>query len=185
MQGNGQLRQREIGPAKRDTKKGTNKGTNKYMKTHSFGSSTVSSKLAQVFFGRNGGDDESRTRDLCRDRVAWLGFTTTYKTAGTAKLRGSHIRRKFLWAGLWVGKSPQTPKQPHFHFPEPLPGYFPTIRELSPSGSNRGSVTAVSRSVDGFPSFPGDERHEGQGRDLVCPRRVKDQVCQQSCQSDQ
>jgi len=62
---------------------------------------------------------------------------------------------------------------------------LPTIRELSPSGSNRGSVTAVSRSVDGFPSFPGDERHKGQGRDRVCPRRVKDQVCQQSCQSDQ
>src|SRR5713226_10088537 len=67
-------------------------------------------------FGKNGGDDGTRTRDLCRDRVAWLGFTTTYKTAGTAKLRGSHIRRRFLWAGLWVGKSPQTPKQPHIHF---------------------------------------------------------------------
>ena len=38
---------------------------------------------------------------------------------------------------------------------------LPTIRELSPSSSNPGSVTAVSRSVDGFPSFPRDERHEG------------------------
>jgi hypothetical protein len=26
---------------------------------------------------KNGGDDETRTRDLCRDSVAWLGFTTT------------------------------------------------------------------------------------------------------------
>ena len=24
---------------------------------------------------KNGGDDETRTRDLCRDSVAWLGFT--------------------------------------------------------------------------------------------------------------
>src|SRR6266851_9967959 len=46
-------------------------------------------------------------------RVAWLGFTT-YTTAGTAKLRGSHIRRRPLWAGLWVGKSPQTPNNPTF-----------------------------------------------------------------------
>jgi hypothetical protein len=43
-------------------------------------------------------------------RVAWLGFTTTCKTAGTAKLRGSHIRRSFLW----VGKSPRTPNNRTF-----------------------------------------------------------------------
>jgi hypothetical protein len=55
-------------------------------------------------FGKNGGDDETRTRDLCRDSVAWLGFTTTYKTAGTAKLRVSRTRRRTLWVGLWVGK---------------------------------------------------------------------------------
>jgi integrase len=36
---------------------------------------------------RNGGDDETRTRDLCRDSGPLLGFTTTYKTAGTAKGR--------------------------------------------------------------------------------------------------
>jgi len=28
-------------------------------------------------FGMNGGDDETRTRDLCRDSAAGLGFTTT------------------------------------------------------------------------------------------------------------
>ena len=39
--------------------------------------------------------------------------------------------------------------------------------------------------MDGFPPFPHDERHQGQGRDRVCPQRVKNQVCQQSCQSDQ
>ena len=36
---------------------------------------------------KNGGDDETRTRDLCRDSGALIGFTTTYKTAGTAKGR--------------------------------------------------------------------------------------------------
>jgi hypothetical protein len=36
-------------------------------------------------FGRNGGDDETRTLDLCRDSGLLKGFTTTYKTAGTAK----------------------------------------------------------------------------------------------------
>src|SRR5271165_294389 len=50
-----------------------------------------------------GGDDETRTRDLCRDSVAWLGFTRTYNTAGTAKLRGSRTRHLMLWVGLWVG----------------------------------------------------------------------------------
>jgi hypothetical protein len=32
-----------------------------------------------------GGDDETRTRDLCRDSGPMIGFTTTYKAAGTAK----------------------------------------------------------------------------------------------------
>jgi hypothetical protein len=36
-----------------------------------------------------------------------------------------------------------------------------------------------------FPSFPRDERHENQRRNGVCPRRVKNDVYQQSCQSDQ
>ena len=62
-------------------------------------------------FGRNGGDDGARTRGLCRDSVAWLGFTITYETAGTAKLRGSRTRHRSLWVGLWVGKISRTPKQ--------------------------------------------------------------------------
>jgi hypothetical protein len=41
------------------------------------------------FFRKNGGDDETRTRDLCRDSGPVIGFTTTYKTAGTAKSRVS------------------------------------------------------------------------------------------------
>ena len=67
---------------------------------------------------RNGGDDETRTRDLCRDRVAWLGFTTTYKTAGTAKLRGSRTRHLVLW----VGKSPQTHEHPTLVSQNPVSG---------------------------------------------------------------
>src|ERR1700704_1359886 len=53
------------------------------------------------------------TTDLALISLAWLGFTTTYKTAGTAKIRGSHTRHRLLWVGLWVGKSAETPKQPH------------------------------------------------------------------------
>jgi len=51
---------------------------------------------------KNGGDDETRTRDLCRDRAPTLGFTTTYKTAGTAKIPVSRARHHLLWVGLWV-----------------------------------------------------------------------------------
>jgi hypothetical protein len=54
------------------------------------------------FFRKNGGDDGTRTRGLCRDSTARIGFTTTYKTAGTAKLSASQIRHPKLWVGLWV-----------------------------------------------------------------------------------
>ncbi len=51
----------------------------------------------------------AQTPDLYRVNAAILGFTITYKTAGTAKVRGSRIRHRILWVGLWVGiihKSP-------------------------------------------------------------------------------
>lgn len=32
-----------------------------------------------------------------------IRFKTTYKTAGTAKVRGSRTRHQLLWVGLWVG----------------------------------------------------------------------------------
>src|SRR5439155_26394234 len=38
----------------------------------------------------------------CRDSAASLGFTTTCKTAGTAKLHASRARHCSLWVGLWL-----------------------------------------------------------------------------------
>ena len=37
-----------------------------------------------------------------RDSVTVLGFTTTYKYAGTAKVRVSRTRHRMLWVELWV-----------------------------------------------------------------------------------
>jgi hypothetical protein len=34
--------------------------------------------------------------------VAVIGFTTTYKHAGTARVRVSHTRRYIVWVGMWV-----------------------------------------------------------------------------------
>src|SRR4029077_1756636 len=45
----------------------------------------------------------TRTADLYRVKVTRLGITITYKTAGTAKVRGSRTRHHTLWVGLWVG----------------------------------------------------------------------------------
>ena len=53
-----------------------------------------------------GGPGWTGTTDLALIRVARLGFTTTYKTAGTAKIRGSRTSHRMLWVGLWVGKRP-------------------------------------------------------------------------------
>ena len=50
-----------------------------------------------------GGGGGSRTRDLCRDGAAWIGFTT-YKNVGTAKRSVSQTRPVNLWVGLWVGE---------------------------------------------------------------------------------
>jgi hypothetical protein len=44
----------------------------------------------------------TRTPDLYRVKVATLSFTTAYKTAGTAKVRGSRTRHIKLWVELWV-----------------------------------------------------------------------------------
>src|SRR5260370_6828923 len=51
---------------------------------------------------------ETRTRDLCRDSLAGIGFTATYKNAGTAKIPVRRTRLHELWVGLWVGKMART-----------------------------------------------------------------------------
>ena len=43
----------------------------------------------------------TRTPDLYRVNLSRLGFSTTYKTAGTAKVRGSRTRHRFLWVGIF------------------------------------------------------------------------------------
>jgi len=47
----------------------------------------------------NGRPVGTRTPDLYRVKVARIGITITYKTAGTAKVRGSHIRHTFCGLG--------------------------------------------------------------------------------------
>ncbi len=51
-------------------------------------------------FRKNSGDDETRTRDLCRDSVDW--FANDLQQLGTAKIRVSRIRQQVLWVKLWV-----------------------------------------------------------------------------------
>jgi len=46
---------------------------------------------------------ETRTRDPCCDSLAGIGFTATYKNAGTAKIPVRRTRLHELWVGLWVG----------------------------------------------------------------------------------
>jgi hypothetical protein len=69
---------------------------------------------------KNGGDDGTRTRGLCRDSVAWIGLTTTYKNAGTAKIPASRTRHRNLWVGLWVGNLGLATKRAD-HLPFGLP----------------------------------------------------------------
>jgi hypothetical protein len=52
--------------------------------------------------GGNGSPLGIRTPDLCRVNLARIDFRTTYKTAGTAKVRGNRTRHRMLWVGLWV-----------------------------------------------------------------------------------
>ena len=49
---------------------------------------------------KNGGDDETRTRDLGRDSLAWIGFTT-YENAGTANAK--QVAQNHANCGLGCG----------------------------------------------------------------------------------
>src|SRR5882757_9831254 len=46
----------------------------------------------------------SHVAERGRLRAARIGFTTTHKTAGTAKIRGSRTGHHSLWFGLWLEK---------------------------------------------------------------------------------
>jgi len=62
------------------------------------------------FDGQDHKDDGNRILGFCRDGLASLGSTTTYKTAGIAELGGSRRSRRFLWVESCVGKTPRAPK---------------------------------------------------------------------------
>jgi hypothetical protein len=51
----------------------------------------------------NGRPVGTRTPDLYRVKVTRMSIISTYKTAGTAKTRGSRARHIKLWVELWVG----------------------------------------------------------------------------------
>src|SRR5215469_4128042 len=54
---------------------------------------------------KNGRPGRTRTSDLFRVNLSWLGITTSYRTAGTAKTPESRTRQPVVWVGLWVGKT--------------------------------------------------------------------------------
>ncbi len=56
----------------------------------------------------------TRTPDLYRVKVARIGITIAYKTAGTAKVRGSHTRPTFC--GLGCGLKITTGSSYHLRF---------------------------------------------------------------------
>src|SRR5579864_52969 len=51
---------------------------------------------------RNGGDEETRTRDLCRDSLGVHVLSATYIPAGAAKSLKGTGGYCSLWANLWV-----------------------------------------------------------------------------------
>src|SRR6185437_8124236 len=63
-------------------------------------------KIKKCFCLNDGGDDETRTRDLCRDSLAGIGFTTTYKNAGTAKIPVRRTRHHELWLEICLFLQP-------------------------------------------------------------------------------
>ena len=51
-----------------------------------------------LYFPRfSGGDDGARTRDLCRDSLALIGFSTTYRLVRDAEIITSQVRIRLLW----------------------------------------------------------------------------------------
>jgi hypothetical protein len=53
-------------------------------------------------FQKNGGDDETRTRDLCRDSLGINVFSATYVLSGGCQVAERDYRNRSLWVNLWV-----------------------------------------------------------------------------------
>jgi hypothetical protein len=62
-------------------------------------------------------DHETRTRDLCRDRVAWIVLQQLTTAVETAKVRGSRARHHLLWVVLWVENDQPLNHRPVFAVP--------------------------------------------------------------------
>jgi uncharacterized protein involved in exopolysaccharide biosynthesis len=92
---------------------------------------------------RNGGDDETRTRDLCRDRVQVTCFSATYKLAGTAKVAVKHTRPSEVWVRLWVGKFRAATWQPGLKFSMSVIAWL----QQQPSCACQAAVESFSKGV--------------------------------------
>jgi hypothetical protein len=51
---------------------------------------------------KNGGDDETRTRDLCRDRLGIDVLSATYVLSGGCQVAEKDYRNRSLWVNLWL-----------------------------------------------------------------------------------
>ena len=85
-------------------------------------------EIANSLHARNGGDDETRTRDLCRDSAAWMGFTTTYNNAGTAQTTRKPHKNCGLGCGLENRVAGLGHAEPEIHC---LTVWFPLARRPS------------------------------------------------------
>ena len=63
---------------------------------------------------RNGGDDETRTRDLCRDRLREMVLQQLTRHARTAKRSANHTGLHELRVGLWVESDQPLNNRPGF-----------------------------------------------------------------------
>ncbi len=50
----------------------------------------------------NGGDDETRTRDLCRDSLGINVLSATYVLNGGCQVAEKDCRNRSPWVNLWV-----------------------------------------------------------------------------------
>ena len=86
---------------------------------------------------------ETRTPDFYRVKVTTLSFITTYKTAGTAKVRGSRARHIKLWVELWVEIiTDAAPNLLHL---------FTTKSPTRPEFSGRAGLLSINASISSSP----------------------------------